>query len=234
MAGDGGSDREAARRLHDLAMEFAARARRSQADLIREFEAVAGPPMATVGVVLVDDDDDENLVLQADGHFVGRMLDDETGRWEPISSPEEVAEHYDPGDLFADLADAIAEMFPDLGLAYTAEGAAGDPWGDAPPERWVTRPEAADVPDQWITPGYDWSGSTTSDGDEADDAGHADQADQATRDDALTDAAAVASTDSHGADGPNAQQIRVLEDLMNAGVMTKEQFEAAKAKLLTR
>jgi hypothetical protein len=56
------------------------------------------------------------------------------------------------------------------------------------------------------------------------------------RSSAGVDASATSTGDASAVDAavPNQEQVRVLEDLMKAGVMTKEQFEAAKAKLQTR
>ena len=42
-------------------------------------------------------------------------LDDpETGRWVGLRSPEEMVQFYDPTDLFGDLAETIAEQFPEV------------------------------------------------------------------------------------------------------------------------
>jgi hypothetical protein len=265
---------EAAQRLYDLALDYAQRALEAQSDLIRDFEAAALPSMRWVGAVLVDDDDDEHLILQADGHFAGRAVDDDTGQWEHISSPDDVADHYDPVDLFTDLADAIAEMYPGLdtrdgqgmapapgGLDEPAKAADRPPapvgleiWSDAPPEREVSAPA------RWETAPYDWSADEGPPTDEAsasvDAAAAAIDASSAAvdRSSAAVDAsssavdrssAAVdrssAAVDASSVDAstidpaaPNQEQVRVLEDLMKAGVMTKEQFEAAKAKLRAR
>lgn len=104
----------AARQLRDLAREYADRALRSQADIVRAFESDARPWIRGLGEVVVDDDDDERIVLTEEGRFVGSVVDPDTSQWEPVDSPEDVADHYDPVDLFTDLADAIEEMFPGL------------------------------------------------------------------------------------------------------------------------
>jgi hypothetical protein len=271
MAEGGNAEHEAARRLYDLAMDFAERALRSQSDLVREFETLAAAPMAWVGAVLVDDDDDEHLVLQADGHFAGRAMDDDTERWEQISSPADVADHYDPVDLFTDLADAVAEMFPGLQLEVledagmvdrdfdqpakvaerrrevpAAPGPVGlDVWSDAPPEPVEALGFEA-PPDRWEAPAYEWnptatpavaapaaSGSVATPGPSGVPAATPAATETASavgpgRPEAADAAATDASRDLAGA---NSEQLRVLEDLMKAGVMSKEQFDAAKAKL---
>ena len=107
---------EAARLLHELALEYAARSHAAAADLIGAFEAAASALSAEIGDLVVTDDDDERLVLTARGRFSGRVLMDEPNpRWQPLDSPDDVAEHYDTVDLFADVADTVAEAFPAIG-----------------------------------------------------------------------------------------------------------------------
>ena len=261
MADDASNpDREAARRLYDIAMDFADRALRTQANLIREFETLAAAPMQWVGAVLVDDDDDEHLVLQADGHFAGRAMDDDTDQWERIASPDDVADHYDPVDLFTDVADAIAEMFPGLELEALKDSGmverdwqappkvndrggselrpqpvpdvGSDVWADAPPEHWA--PERWEPPpDRWEAPAYDWTGHQEAARDAArDETGPAPPAPSPKSQ--PQEPAGGGSTSEAAESSGNSEQIRVLEDLMKAGVMSKEQFEVAKAKLRPR
>jgi hypothetical protein len=267
---------EAAQRLYDLALDYAQRALEAQSDLIREFEGAALPSMRWVGAVLVDDDDDEHLILQADGHFAGRALDDDTGHWEHISSPDDVADHYDPVDLFTDLADAIAEMYPGLDTrddegtepadgrpdkrgkvaARPPEPVGLDIWSDAPPET------AATPPGSWETAPYDWSAYEGAPADAASARVDAAAAAVDASSEAVDASSAAVDRSSAAVDGssaavdrsvagvdrpaagvdastvdpaaPRMEQVRVLEDLMKAGVMTKAQFEAAKAKLQAR
>lgn len=105
---------EAARRLRELAIEFTERSHRAQSDLIRSFEAAAAALSPQVGDVVVEHDDDEALTLTADGRFQGSVLDDETGEWRAIGSPDDVVDFYDPVDLFDDVAGAIEEAVPGL------------------------------------------------------------------------------------------------------------------------
>jgi hypothetical protein len=103
---------DAARRLHRLALEYAKRAHAAEAELVRAFEAEASALAHEVGEVLIEDDDDERLALTARGRFAGQAFtDDPVPGWHAVSSPDDVAERYEPGDLFTDLANAIAERF---------------------------------------------------------------------------------------------------------------------------
>jgi hypothetical protein len=103
---------EAARRLHDLSLDYAARSHAAVAALVSAFEVQAAGLTDDIGELIITDADDERLVLTAHGQFAGRVLtDDPTPRWQTLDSPDDIAEHYDPVDLFADVADAVAEAF---------------------------------------------------------------------------------------------------------------------------
>src|SRR3990172_12542022 len=103
----------AARRLYDLALDYSERSHAAEAELVRAFEADALALAHEVGELVIEDDDDERLVLAAPGRFVGQMfLGDPAPGWQALESPDDIVEHYDPVDLFADLANAIAEAFP--------------------------------------------------------------------------------------------------------------------------
>jgi hypothetical protein len=193
--GENDPEHQAARRLYELSLDYAEKALATQADLLRAFEADAGPDMRLVGEVVIDHDNDEHLVLRADGTFGGTTLDDDTGVWNAVRSAEDVADHYDPVDVFTDLADAIAETFPGL---EDEEALAGSGWADAADSNGGTtaNPESPE------------SSSDAGDG---------------------ASLGADMGTDRRAA--PHGEQIRALEDLRKAGVMTQAQFEAAKAKL---
>lgn len=104
----------AARRLHQLALDYAARSHATQAALIDSFQADAAAMAAEIGELLIEDQDDERLTLTALGTFHGQVRNDEAEGWQSISSPDDVAENYDPVDLFSDLASALEDEFPDL------------------------------------------------------------------------------------------------------------------------
>jgi hypothetical protein len=106
-------DEAAARRLYDLALEYQERSQHSEARLIEQFETAAERLTARVGDLIVVDDDDERLVLEASGGFRAEVIpEDAEGEWRTLSSADELVEFYDPTDVFGDLADALAEAFP--------------------------------------------------------------------------------------------------------------------------
>ena len=110
---DADSDEAAARRLYDLALEFQERSQQSEASLLEQFEELAGALAGRLGELMIVDDEDERLVLTADGHFRAEVLPEDTeGEWRNLSEPDELVEFYDPTDVFGDLADALAEAFP--------------------------------------------------------------------------------------------------------------------------
>ncbi len=104
----------AAEDLHRLAIDYAARAHASAAAMVRSFQADAAALLAEIGGLLIEDADDEQLSLTTRGRFEGRVLMDDRADWQSIGSPDDVAEHYDPVDLFNDVASAIEDEFPGL------------------------------------------------------------------------------------------------------------------------
>jgi hypothetical protein len=108
-------EESAARSLYDLAIEFQERSQTSEARLIELFEESAGALTSRLGDLIVVDDEDERLVLAADGHFRAEVLpEDSEGEWRGLADPDELVEFYDPTDVFGDLADALAEAFPSV------------------------------------------------------------------------------------------------------------------------
>jgi len=104
---------DAALRLYDLALDYSERSHAAEAELVRAFEAEAAALAHEVGELVVEDDDDERLIFTARGRFAGQvLLGDPAPGWQALDSPDDIVEHYDPVDLFADLANAIAEAFP--------------------------------------------------------------------------------------------------------------------------
>lgn len=139
----------AARRIVELAEQFGERSHDLQVDLVREFQEAVREHAALTGAIDIEDDDDEQLVLGSDGRFGGRLLADSAGsdggdEWLEIAGPSDVVDHYDAVDLFADLADAVREQFPETEeptvgtwaedeLPGDGSGAAGE-LRDTPPE----------------------------------------------------------------------------------------------------
>ncbi len=77
-----------------------------------------------LGDLIVVDDEDERLTLRSSGSFSAEVVseeDAESGQWQKLDSPDEIVKYYDPTDVFGDLADALAEAFPDLAEEAPAE-----------------------------------------------------------------------------------------------------------------
>jgi hypothetical protein len=114
---------DAARRLYDLALTFQERSQVSEARLIEQFESAAQPLSQVLGDQMVLDDEDERLWFRSTGSFEAEVLpereDDDTaeGQWSALKSPEEMVQFYDPTDLFGDLAESIAEQYPEVAPA---------------------------------------------------------------------------------------------------------------------
>ena len=105
----------AARRLYDLALTFQERSQHSEARLVEQFETAAGRLTARLGDLVVVDDEDERLTLEASGGFRGEVVPEEAdGAWRTLSTPEELVEFYDPTDVFGDLAETLAEAYPSV------------------------------------------------------------------------------------------------------------------------
>ena len=112
---DADDDEAAARRLYDLALEFQERSQRNEARLLEQFEGTVSLLTARIGDLIVVDDDDERLVLEAGGSFRAEVVPEEAGgEWRALSGPDELVQFYDPTDVFGDLADALAEAFPSV------------------------------------------------------------------------------------------------------------------------
>ncbi|MCY7418681.1 MAG: hypothetical protein LH650_09325, partial [Chloroflexi bacterium] len=115
---------EAARRLYDLALTFQERSQLSEARIIEQFEIAAQSLAGLLGDQLILDDEDERLWFRGTGAFEAEVVperdeeDEEEGQWVALQSPPELVQFYDPTDLFGDLAETLADHFP--------EGAPGD------------------------------------------------------------------------------------------------------------
>jgi hypothetical protein len=113
---------DAARRLYDLALTFQERSQHSEARLIEQFETVAQELSPVLGDLMILDDEDERLWLKRNGRFEAEVVpesesEDGTvgeGSWRRLESPDAMVEFYDPTDVFGDLAEALADSFPDV------------------------------------------------------------------------------------------------------------------------
>ncbi len=111
------TEEEAAERLYDLALAFQERSQQTEAHLLEQFETAAAPLTSVLGDLIVVEDEDERLTLRSTGAFQAEVIpEDEAarGEWRKLDSSDDIVEFYDPTDIFGDLADALAEAFPDL------------------------------------------------------------------------------------------------------------------------
>jgi hypothetical protein len=130
-------DESAARRLYDLALEYQERSQRNEARLLEDFESASAGLISVIGDLIIVDDDDERLMLTAAGTFKAEVIpEDAEDTWRTLDGADELVEFYDPTDVFGDLADALAEAFPnvapDAERAVPATGEADQGEGDAP------------------------------------------------------------------------------------------------------
>lgn len=107
------SEEAAAAALYELALDFQERSQGVEAGLITGFETAAGMLLDRLPPIVLVDDMDEHLELGSNG-FSGRVIaEGETG-WQAIDRADQIVRFYDPTDVFGDLADAIAEAYPDV------------------------------------------------------------------------------------------------------------------------
>ena len=106
-------DASAAKALYDLALDFQERSQRSEAGLVDAFETAASALIAQVGTLVIVDDKDEHLAL-GPGGFRARVQRDGDERWVDLDAPDVIVQFYDPTDIFGDLAEALAEAFPEV------------------------------------------------------------------------------------------------------------------------
>jgi hypothetical protein len=111
---------DAARRVYDLALTFQERSQHTEARLIEQFETVVESLAPHLGDLMVLDDEDERLWLKRNGRFEAEVVpereseSDREGDWKRLSSPDDIVEFYDPTDIFGDLAESLAESFPQI------------------------------------------------------------------------------------------------------------------------
>lgn len=119
------NEAEAAAALYDLALEFQERSQRAESNLIESFENAASGLLGQVGTLVVVDDDDEHLALGVGG-FRARVIPEGEAGWRDLSNASDIVQFYDPTDVFGDLAEAIAEAYPDVDDGGSAAAAEGD------------------------------------------------------------------------------------------------------------
>lgn len=114
---------EAAERLYDLALTFQERSQHQEAHLLEQFQDASEPLARHLGDLLVIDDEDERLTLMGSGQLKAEVVpEDEEGRWRALGSPDEMVQFYDPTDVFGDIAEAIAEAYPNVASEDEADG----------------------------------------------------------------------------------------------------------------
>ena len=102
----------AASALYNLALDYQDRSQTAESGLIEGFQNAASGLLGQVGTLVIVDDDDEHLALGVGG-FRGRVIPEGESKWKDISSADEIVRFYDPTDVFGDLAEAIADAYPD-------------------------------------------------------------------------------------------------------------------------
>jgi hypothetical protein len=107
------NEADAAAALYDLALDFQERSQRAESGLIESFENAASALLSRIGTIVVVDDDDEHLALGVGG-FKARVVPEGESGWRDLGEPEDIVQFYDPTDVFGDLAEAIAEAYPDV------------------------------------------------------------------------------------------------------------------------
>ena len=120
--GEPADESDAARRLYDLALSFQERSQRSEARLLEQFEETAARLTGPLGDLVIVDDDDERLVLLGDGGLRAEVVpEDAGGEWRTLTGPDELVEFYDPTDVFGDLAEAVAEAWPEVAPEFSGD-----------------------------------------------------------------------------------------------------------------
>ena len=123
-------EEDAAARLYDLALSYQERSQQTEAELIESFETEANRLAARLGDLIIVDDEDERLTLEASGGFRAEVVPEEAdGEWRKLTTPEQIVEFYDPTDVFGDLAEALAEAYPSI-ASSEPKGEGDDDDGD--------------------------------------------------------------------------------------------------------
>jgi len=143
---DEDDDEAAARRLYDLALEYQERSQRSEARLLDEFEGASASAVATIGDLIIVDDEDERLSLTSGGFRAEVIPEDANDEWRTLKGADELVEFYDPTDVFGDLADALAEAFPAVAPEFAAASTDGSGGAAAEATEAEAEAESEDEP----------------------------------------------------------------------------------------
>ncbi len=107
--------------MYDLALTFQEGSQFEQARLLDDFAEVAAPAAALLGESKFVEDEDERLWLRSNGVIEGEVVperddDDDEGEpeWQPLTTSDDMVQFYDPTDIFGDLAEAIADSYPEV------------------------------------------------------------------------------------------------------------------------
>jgi hypothetical protein len=103
----------AAEALYDLALDYQERSQRAESGLLEGFEHAASDLLSRVGTLTIVEDEDEQLTVGVAG-FRGKVVPEGESHWQDLAGPEAIVRYYDPTDVFGDLAEAIAEAYPDV------------------------------------------------------------------------------------------------------------------------
>jgi hypothetical protein len=102
----------AAAALYDLTLDFQERSQHAESGLLEQFENASSGLLGLLRPITIVEDDDEQLSI-AVGGFRGRVIPEGESGWQDLHGPDQVVRFYDPTDVFGDLAEAIAEAYPD-------------------------------------------------------------------------------------------------------------------------
>lgn len=123
---------DAARLMYDLALTFQEGSQFEQARLLDDFAEVAAPAAALLGESKFVEDEDERLWLRSNGVIEGEVVperdEDDEGEpeWQPLTTSDDMVQFYDPTDIFGDLAEAIADSYPEVAPELAGDEVDGD------------------------------------------------------------------------------------------------------------
>jgi hypothetical protein len=102
----------AAAAFYDLTLDFQERSQQAESGLLEQFENAASGLLGRLRQITIVEDDDEELSIGVGG-FRGRVIPEGETDWQDLHGPSQVVRFYDPTDVFGDLAEAIAEAYPE-------------------------------------------------------------------------------------------------------------------------
>jgi hypothetical protein len=106
--------------MYDLALTFQEGSQFEQARLLDDFQTVAAPAAELLGDSKFVEDEDERLWIRSTGALEGEVVperdeaSDGEPEWQPLTRSDDMVQFYDPTDLFGDLAEAIADSYPEV------------------------------------------------------------------------------------------------------------------------